>query len=76
MNKQRRKEIQEIMDRLGEIKSDLEAVWNDEQYYMDSIPENLTGSERYEKAEEAVSNLEGACDNLDEALEQLEAAME
>lgn len=76
MNKQRRKEIQEIIDRLGEIKSDLEAVWNDEQYYMDSIPENLMGSERYEKAEEAVSNLEGAYDNLDEAIEMLEAAME
>ena len=76
MNKERRKEIQGIMDRLGEIKTDLEAVWNDEQFYMDSIPENLTGSERYKKAEEAVSNLEGAYDNLDEALEQLEAAME
>lgn len=76
MNKQRRKEIQEIMEKLEEIKTDLEAVWNDEQYYMDSIPENLMGSERYEKAEEAVSNLEGAYDNLDEALEQLEAAME
>lgn len=76
MNKQRRKEIQEIMVKLEEIKTDIEAVWNDEQFYMDSIPENLTGSERYGKAEEAVSNLEGACDNLDEALEQLEAAME
>ena len=76
MNKQRRKEIREIMDRLGEIKSDLEMVRDDEQFYMDSIPENLTGSERYGKAEEAVSNLEGACDNLDEALEQLAAAME
>lgn len=76
MNKQRRKEIQEIIDRIEAIKSDLETVRDDEQFYMDSIPENLMGSERYEKAEEAVSNLEGACDNLDEALEQLEAAME
>ena len=76
MNKQRRKDIQYIMEKLEEIKWDLETARDDEQFYMDSIPENLMGSERYEKAEEAVSNLEGACDNLDEALEQLEAAME
>ena len=76
MNKQRRKDIQSIMEKLEAIKSELETVRDDEQYYMDSIPENLTGSERYEKAEEAVSNLEGAYDNLDEAIGMLESAME
>ena len=71
MNKQRRKEIETLINRIEEtvdnfhsemesIQSDLESIRDDEQDYLDNIPENLQGSERYEIAETAVDNLESA----------------
>jgi hypothetical protein len=76
MNKQRRKEIQDIVDRLDVIMTDMESVRDDEQDYMDGFPENLQGSVKYEKAEENVDNLGCACDSLEEVISFLEAAME
>ncbi|WP_434510049.1 hypothetical protein [Desulfitobacterium sp. AusDCA] len=40
------------------------------------MPENLQGFERYEKADEACSNLYDAVSNLEEAIENIEAAVE
>lgn len=75
MNKERRKALYAIVSRLSvvdrnntdeknSIKSDLESILYDEEYYMDSIPENF--SYKCEKAEEACDNLESAIDALDD----------
>ena len=74
MNDKRRKEIKAIRDKLGELLSRLETLRDDEQAAFDAIPENLAGSQRYEAAEEAVTNLDDACENLDSVLEQLDDA--
>lgn len=42
---------------------------------MDNCPENLQGSERYEKMEDAVDNLNDALEKLEEAKEYIEAAI-
>lgn len=76
MNKPRRKAIQNLYDQLSDIKEQLEEIYNEEEEYKDSIPENLQGSERYEKAEMAVENLAEAAGSLYDILENLEAAME
>lgn len=83
MNKARRKELnnitntlEDIKDRiesalsdLEDLKSSLEFVYGDEQDYLDNIPENLQGSERYDVAEEACSNLEDAIASIDSVLD-------
>ncbi len=51
-------------------------IKDEEQECMDNMPENLWGSERYEKAEEAVSNLEDAINYLEEAVSSIEYATE
>ena len=61
MNKARRKNIQDVVNQLEDLKSTLEDLQGEEEEYRDNIPENLQGSERYEKAEEA-------CDTLSEAV--------
>ena len=77
MNKERRKELLAIINRLQSInlsdesevdsvKCDLESVLCDEEGYMDNIPENLQGGYRYAKAEEACDNLQCAIDVLEE----------
>ena len=73
MNKKRRKcidsvilKINNLQDIIEELQQDIEDIAADEQDYLDNIPENLQGSERYEAGEEAVENLEAAIDWLDD----------
>lgn len=76
MNALRRKELQAIYDLISEAKDRLEAVKGDEEDYMYNMPENLQGSERYERAEEVVDILESSLDDLDTVLENIEVAAE
>ena len=69
MNKIRRKNLQSIIDQLEELKGSLEDLQAEEEEYRGNIPENMQESERYEKADEAV-------DNLEEVISSIEAAIE
>lgn len=74
MNKIRRKQLAAIMEKLEELKADLETLKEEEEDYRDNMPENLWGSERYEKAEAACDNLDYALDSLEEAVSYIEEA--
>lgn len=76
MNNDRRKTIQEIMEKLTDLKDSLEMVQEEEQEYKDNMPENLQGSEKYEKAESSSEALYEAVSQLEEAVSNLETAME
>ena len=76
MNNVRRKRIINLSDKLSELKEELEIIAEEEQEYIDNIPENLQNSERYERADEALSNLNYASDTLDEVIESLLQASE
>lgn len=76
MNKARRKELEELYDIIYEAKDRLETLHDEEEEYRDNIPENLQGSERYERAEEAVDALDSAMSSLEEALNYIETAKE
>lgn len=76
MNKIRRKNLQTIIDRLKDIKADLEEITYEEEEYRDNIPENLQSSEKYERADEACDNLNDAADTLNEVIDSITTAME
>lgn len=76
MNKPRRKSLQTLLDRLADIHDTLEEIKGEEEDYRDNMPENLQGSERYEKANEACDNLYEAVSNLEEAISNIETAIE
>jgi predicted RNase H-like HicB family nuclease len=76
MNNTRREEIQKITDVLQDILYDIELVLSDEQEYFDNMPENLQFSERGERSEEAISNLEYTLESVQEAIENLQEAIE
>ena len=76
MNKQRRKEIQSIVDQLEELQGSLEALKEEEEEYQNSIPENMQGSVRYENAGEAISCLEDAVSYLNDAICAATSAIE
>jgi hypothetical protein len=72
MNKERRKQLQKAVDLISEIHvlsaqaaEILTEVRDDEQEYMDNMPESLQSSEKYANAEEAVRRIDDAIDILD-----------
>ena len=69
MNNSRKKELDKLCEQIEDIKYKLDIIREDEQTYLDNIPENLQSSERYETAEEAVDALENAVDEFDEIIE-------
>ena len=73
MNKNRRKDIREQIKSLEMIKSKLESILSDEEYYFNNMPENLQGSMRGEEAEEAIDVLYEAIEELQEVCENLES---
>lgn len=83
MNNNRRKEISKIIEdiesavstakeKLEELQTSIESVRDEEQEYMDNMPENLQGSERYETAEQAVGNLDSAASSIEELIEAID----
>ena len=83
MNNKRRKElttihqeIEALKDRLLELQEQLETVVDEEREAFENIPENLAGSDRYERAEEAVDLLDEALEALDEAISGLDTTLE
>lgn len=76
MNNLRRKTLQSIYDIITEAKDNLDAVHDEEECYKDNMPENLQGSERYERTEEAIDALESAISSLEDALDSIEEAKE
>lgn len=74
MNNSRRKEIRRMIDKIEEVKETVEYLRDEEQEYLDNMPENLAYSSRAEVAQEAVDNIDCALDNLEEAISNLEEA--
>lgn len=75
MNKLRRARLQEVADIISEMIGILDDIREDEENYVDNMPENLHGSQRYEKSEEAIDQISDAIDSLEEATESIEEAM-
>lgn len=76
MNAVRRKKLAIIMEELEELKGSVEELLEEEEEYRDNMPENLQGSERYEKADEACDSLYEVVSNLEEAIDGIDTAME
>lgn len=76
MNKIRRKALQEIYDKLSDLREELEAIKDEEDESRENMPENLQGSERYEQSETASGNIDEAMEYLSSAFDSIESAME
>ena len=63
MNNQRRKAIEKLAERLDELKSEFEAIMDEEQEAFDNMPESLQYSERGERMEGIISNMEDVLSN-------------
>ena len=71
MNKKRKKQLEEITLKLSNISSELSTLVFDEDFSRDSIPENLTGTEWYERSEESSEAMESAGESIQDAINSL-----
>ena len=77
MNKQRRKAIESATGKIRDLLAELETLRDEEEEeYRDNIPENLQGSERYEKADECVDELTEAIDTIESSLDDIDNIIE
>lgn len=76
MNKQRRKELAEVIRQIEVARALLEDIAGEEEDYKDNIPENLQTSDRYQQAENACTNMVEAGEALEDVICKLEEAME
>lgn len=76
MNNARRKAIAEVQDQIGSAvamleaaKADLESLRDEEQEYLDNMPESLQGGEKGEAAQAAVEKMDEAINAIEEFLD-------
>ncbi len=72
MNKARRKQIQDIYDKLEEFRDEIEQVKNDEEEAYENMPDSLKYGERGESMESAIDILDSAYGDVDSAIMGLE----
>lgn len=76
MNAKRRKSLKEIFEQISELKNQLENLREEEEQYTENMPENLWGSERYEKSQEHINDMAEAEDSLDSAINLIESIVD
>lgn len=76
MNNQRRKELTRINEAIAELRLDIQNMLDEEQEAFDAMPESLQDSERGEKSQNAIGELENAIGNLDDAEAAIEEAIQ
>ncbi|MFV0419296.1 MAG: hypothetical protein ACK5KT_11270 [Dysgonomonas sp.] len=76
MNAQRRKQLENIISKLEELKNDIEMTRDAEQEAYDNLPEGLQVSFRGESIESAVGALDSAYDSIEDTINNLQEAIE
>ena len=75
MNEKRRVQLRNALTMMSSAASIIDAVCDKEQDCLDNYPENLQGTERFERMEDAVESLNDALEKIDEAKEFVSVAM-
>lgn len=75
MNKKRRELLKSARPFLTQAASIIERAAEQESDCLDNMPENLQDTDRYEKMEKAVENLEAALEHIENAQNCLSEAI-
>lgn len=74
MNKARRDLLKQAVAALDTAEAYINSALEQEQDCLDNMPENLEYSDRYEKMETAIEQLEGAIEGIDDVRNCIEEA--
>ena len=76
MNAQKRKELQEAIDYLEKARVIIEEIRDEEQNCFDNLPEGLQCSEKGDKFQEAIDNLDTVASDLDQSIMTVEETIQ
>ena len=71
MNKERRKAIEKISDKLTDLQAEIEELREAEEEAYDNLPESLQDGERGDAMQEAMDNMECAGSSIQDAIDYL-----
>ena len=74
MNKERRKTLREICERLDAIRDEVEGVKDEEEAAYDNLPDGLRDGIKGTLMAENVDNLQDAIDGLEEVYDKIDTA--
>ena len=72
MNKQRRKALNDAIEKLTELKEIIDSIREEEQDAYDNLPESLQDSEKGEQMYDNCDDLETAASDLEDVIDNLE----
>jgi len=76
MNKARREALQGALDSLNAAKEIIETCRDEEQEYLDNMPEGFREGEKGSKAEEAINNMEDCSCTVENVIYELESIVQ
>ena len=76
MDDRRRGQLRDALNMLSNAASVVESVCDKEQDCVDNYPENLQGTERFEKMEDALDSLNDALEKIDDAKSHIQSAIQ
>lgn len=71
MNRERRNRLMKVIEKLQDLRDEIEWLQMEEQEAFDNLPESLQDSERGEQMYENADNLEDAYSDLDDVVSDL-----
>lgn len=75
MNKERRKQIQDVLDRLDGVMAEIETIASEERDYYDNMPENMKSGDKEQAASDAADALDQARDSVESAIDDMNNAI-
>jgi hypothetical protein len=73
MNAQRRKLLEGVLNFIqSDLQPDVEAIRDEQQEYVDNVPDNLQSGERYERATEALDKMDNLVSLFEDIISELE----
>ena len=76
MNNDRRAKLADLWEQLEAIRAAIETIGEEEQDYLDNMPESFQSGEKGEKASEAIDAIGNACSSIDDAVQLLQDAVD
>lgn len=71
MNKQRRKDIGNVIGTLEGVQAAIDFIGEEEQAYADNMPENMQASDKYDQAEQAAQELNDIAIDITDLVDRL-----
>lgn len=72
MNRDRRNQLSDIAQRLRQIETELEALRDEEQDYLDAMPESIAMGQKGDAATDAIEAMDSAINGVGEAADHIE----